>query len=143
MHRSEPAHDGVIANLNMTSQSSIVREHNRVADCAIMTDVTIGEKISAVAHTRLAVVRCAAINRAKLTKSISVANFQISWLARVFQILRLLADRTIRVKSILASGPHRPGKGDMMLQPAFLAEHDVTTNNAIRTHNCSCAKFRF
>src|SRR5207253_2453289 len=110
MHRSEPAHDSVITDFNMTSQSSIIREHNRVADCAIMTDVTIGEKISAVAHPCFAVAFCAAIDRAKLTKSISFANFQISRLARVFQILCLLADRTIGVKFILASGPHRPDK---------------------------------
>src|SRR5262249_986036 len=115
MHRSESAHDCVIADFNMTGQSSVIRDHNRVADGAIVTDETERTQIYAVADTRLAVTLCAAIDRAKLTKSVSLANFEISRLACVFQILRLLADRTISIKSILASGLHRPGKGDMML----------------------------
>ena len=126
----------------MTGQSSVIREHNRIANRAIVTDVTVGEKISAVAHTRFAVAFCAAIDRAKLTKSISVANFEISRLARIFQILRLLTDRRIGIKSILASGLHRPGKGHMMLQPAFFAQYHTRRDDAVRTHDGAGSKFR-
>jgi len=38
-------HDGVIANPQMTRQSSVIRNTTESADLAIVTDVTIGEKI--------------------------------------------------------------------------------------------------
>jgi hypothetical protein len=66
----------------------------------------------------------------------------MSRLARVFQILCLLADRTIGIKSILASGPHRPGKGHMMLQPAFFAQDHAGVDDTIGTHNGAGSKLR-
>ena len=85
----------------------------------------------------------AAINRAKFAESIFVANFQIGRFAGIFQILRLLADRTVGVKFIFRARLHRPGKGDMMLQPASFAQHDPGADNTIRTNDCSGAQLCF
>src|SRR6266699_3221820 len=83
-HGSESAHDRVIAHLNMPGESAIVREHHRIADCAIVADVTVSEKISAIANARFAIAFGAAIDRAKFAERIFVANFQIGRFAGVF-----------------------------------------------------------
>src|ERR1700751_6103491 len=105
--------------------------------------MAIGEKISAITDPRLAVSFGAAVNRAELAKGIFVANFQISRFARVFQILRLLSDRAISIEFIFRSRPHRPAKGDMMLQPASFTDDNFGTDDAIRTDDCFRAELCF
>ena len=63
-----------------------------VADGAIVSDMTVGEKISGVADPRLAFARRAAIHGDEFAKRVFVADFQIRRLATIFQILCLLAD---------------------------------------------------
>ena len=51
MHRRESADDGMIADLNMAGQRPVIGENDRIADVAIVRDVAVGEKVSAVAHS--------------------------------------------------------------------------------------------
>ena len=112
-----------------------------IAHDAIVSDVTVGEKISATADARFAFARGAAICRHEFAKRVFVADFQIGRLAAIFQILRLLSDRAVGVKFVFRAGPHRPAERDVMLQPAICAEHDVRADHAIRPDDCSRADF--
>src|SRR5207248_7808611 len=73
---------------------------------------------------------------------IFIADFQISRLAFIFQVLRLLADRAGGIKFIPSTGAHWSAKRDMLLQPAILTKHYVRCDNAIRSNDCSGADFR-
>ena len=121
MDRRQAADDRVIAYLDMTSERPVVRENDRVADRAIVPDVGVGEKISAVTDARLSGLRGAAIHRDKLAKGIVVTDLKISRFAAIFQVLRLLADRAIGVESVPATGVERAAKRDVMLEPAIFA----------------------
>ena len=84
----------------------------------------------------------AAIHGDEFAKCILVADFEISRLALVFQVLGLLADRAIGVKFIPRAGRHRPAKRDVMLQPAIRAEDDSGRDDAIRPDDRAGADFR-
>ena len=141
MHGGQSAHDGVVADLHMTRECSIVRKHDIVSDRAIVADVTVSQKISAITDARSSLARRAAIHGNEFAKSISVADFQKSRLTRVFQILRLLPDRAIGVKLIARACSHRPGQRDVMLQPAVFANHHFGPDDAIRPDVCSRSDF--
>jgi hypothetical protein len=55
-----------------------------VAHAAIVSDVTVREKISALADPRFAFARCAAIDGYEFTKCVFVADFQIRRFAAIF-----------------------------------------------------------
>ena len=84
MHRGQPAHDGVIADLHMPGERSVIRKNYPVAHVAIVTDVAVSQKIPAIADARFSFARCAAIDRDEFAKRIFVADLQISRLALVF-----------------------------------------------------------
>ena len=92
MHRSESAHDRVVAHLHMAGERPVIRENHPIADGAIVTDVTVGEKIPPAAHPRLAFRRRAPVHGAKFAERILIPDLEIRRLARVFQILGLLPD---------------------------------------------------
>src|ERR1044071_5649517 len=100
MNRCQAADDRVVPNFDVTGESSIIRKHDRVTDLAIMTDVTVSEEISGVTDPCLACSGRAAINGNEFPEAVFLANFQISRLALVLQILRLLADRAVSVELI-------------------------------------------
>src|SRR5438094_10554321 len=101
----------------MPGESAIVREDHRIADRAIVADVTVSEKISAIANARFAIAFGAAIDRAKFAERIFVANFQIGRFAPVFLILRLLADRSGGLKFIFPPGSPRSAPRAIRLLP--------------------------
>ena len=49
MDRGQSTHDRVVADLHMAGERSVVRKNDFIADGAIVPDVAVGEKISAVA----------------------------------------------------------------------------------------------
>src|SRR5579885_1081937 len=96
-----------------------------------MRDMRIGEEISAVADPRGRAGGGAAIDGAKFAKRVAVADLEMRRLAGVFQILRALPDGCVGVKTIRAPDFRRAAKGDVMLQPAILAEDDFFFDDAI------------
>src|SRR5207253_11212172 len=78
----------------------------------------------------------------KFAKRIVIADFQISRLALIFQVLRLLTDRAGGIKLIARTGAHRSAKRDVMLEPAVWAEHDVGSDYAIRPDDRAHTDFR-
>jgi len=49
MDRGQTAHDRVVTDLDVPGESSVIGKYDRVADLAVMTDMAVSEKISAVA----------------------------------------------------------------------------------------------
>ncbi len=111
MDRGQAAHDRVVADLDVPGQGSVVGKNDRVADRAIVADVAVGEKISAIADARFARAGRAAVHGDKFAERIFVADLEICRLALIFQILGLLADRAVGIKFVPRAGRHRPGKG--------------------------------
>src|SRR5438552_4219178 len=142
MDGGESAHDRVVADLHMSRQRSIVGKDNFATNRAIVADVTVGEKISATANARFSGCGGASIHRDEFTERIFVSDLQISWLTRVFQVLRLLTDGAVSIKFISSAGARRSRQRDVMLQPAIRSEHDLRTNHAVRTDHCSRTNFR-
>ena len=92
----------------MAGERAVVGEDHCIAHRAIVADMAVGQKISAIADPRLSLGCRAAVDRDELAKGIFVADFEIGRLALIFQILRLLADRAVGVEFVVAPGAHRP-----------------------------------
>ena len=88
----ETAHYRIVANFDMAGQRSIVGKDDFVSNPAIVSNVAVSEKISAAADLRFSFSRGAAVDRDEFAERVFVADFQISRLALVFQVLRLLTD---------------------------------------------------
>ena len=73
----------MISYLNVAAQRAVIRKDNAVAHGAIVTDMTVGEEVSAIADSRFALARCAAMRRYEFAKCIFVADFQISRFAAI------------------------------------------------------------
>ena len=80
----------------------LLEKTTSITDRAIMPDVTVGEKISAVADACFSVARRAAVDGNEFAKRIFIADLQIGRLALIFQVLCLLADRAVGVKFVSA-----------------------------------------
>src|SRR5438552_2682641 len=104
--------------------------------------MTISEEISETADSCFAIALRTSIHGHKFAKRVFVADFQISWLARVFEILRLLTDRAIGVKFVSLAGARWPLQSHMMLEPAILPEHNLGADHAIRSDDRSGSNFR-
>src|SRR5205823_10416658 len=137
----KPAHHRVISYLNVATQRAVIRKDDAVAHGAIVTDMAVGEEVSAITDSRFAFARCAAMRRHEFTKRIFVADFQISRFAAILKILRLLADGAVRVEPVLCSSLHRPAERDVMLEPAVWADHNVVVNNTVGPYDRSCTDF--
>src|SRR5207302_8590454 len=142
MDRGETAQHRIVADLNVTSECSVVGEDDFVSDSAIVADVTIRQEISATAYSCLPIARRAPVHRDEFAKRIFIANLQIGRFARVFQVLSLLADRAVGVKFILSATVHRSLQRDMMLQPAIRPEDNIGGDHAIRSDNRSRTNLR-
>src|ERR1700732_2205366 len=105
----------------MSGQRAVVGKNNFVTDRAVVPDVTICEKISTITNLRFSFTRRAAIDRHKLAERIFMPDFKISWLATIFQVLRLLPDRAIGVELVLPARAHWAAQSNVMLQPAVLS----------------------
>src|SRR5215471_7228138 len=77
MHGGEAAHYGIVSHLNVAGQCAVIRENDTVANGAIVSDMTVREKISGVADPRFALARCAPIYSNEFAKRVLVADFQI------------------------------------------------------------------
>jgi hypothetical protein len=86
---------------------------------------------------RFAIARRAPVDGNEFAERIIIADLEISRLALIFQILRLLPDRRERVEFISCARLHRSAKRDMMLQPTIFTEDDALADEAIRSDDTS------
>ena len=92
MDGGETTNDRMIADLDVAGQGSVIGKHDRVANLAIVADVAVGKKISAVTDAGLARTGRAAINGYEFRERILVAGFKIGRVALDFKLLGLLCE---------------------------------------------------
>ena len=97
--------------------------------------MTVGEKRPAVSDLRLPLARCAAANCHELAKRVFIADFQISRLTAIFQVLGFLADGAVSVKLVFRSNLRRSTERDVMLEPAIWAKYNIGADYAIRSNS--------
>jgi hypothetical protein len=131
VNRSEPANYRMILNQHVTRQRAVIRKNNIVLHNAIMRDMAVRQKIPPITHPRHRTRGRRAIHRDKFAKTISFPDLQVSGFTRVLQILRLLANRTERMKPVSRSNLHRSADRDMILKPAVGSDADLRANDAI------------
>src|SRR6266699_1122015 len=103
--------------------------------------MAVGEEGATVTDARFPFARRAAADRDKFAERIFVADFQISRLALIFQVLRLLPDRAGGIKFIPRTGAHWSAKRDMLLEPTIWTKHHAGCDHAIRPDDCARADF--
>src|SRR5882724_13629401 len=84
MHRCEPAHHRMGSNLDVAAQCAVVGKNDVIAHGAIVSDVTVGEKISVIADSRFAFAGGAAVCCYEFAERVFVADFKVSRLAAIF-----------------------------------------------------------
>src|SRR6266536_6398567 len=84
MYSCEAAHYRVVSDLNVAGQCAVIRENDVIANSAIVSDMTVREKISGVADLRFTFARCAPIDRNEFAKRVFVADLQIGRFAAIF-----------------------------------------------------------
>ena len=142
MTGGEPAHDRVIADLDVTRECSVVRKHNGVADVAIVADMAVGEIISAMPDPRFARRGRAAIDRDEFAKRIFIADLEVSRFALILQVLRWLADGAISEEFVLCPGGHWSCERDVILEPTIQPERNTSSDDAVRPDDRSRPDFR-
>ena len=98
---------------------------------AIVRDMAIGEAVIVATDKRFIPWGSRTMHGTEFTEGIVVANFQPGGLAVIFQILRLLADRTVGEEAVVFAHFGRAQDRHMVLQPATCANFHIRTNNAI------------
>src|SRR5215469_7057171 len=130
----------MLLNQHVTRERAVVREDHIVFDHTVMSNMAIRQEIPTVTHSSDRANRSRPINCDKFSETVCFADFQICRLPLIFQILRLLPDRTTGVKPVSSSDLYRSAYRDVVLQPTtgsdghLPPDHAVRANNGIRTN---------
>ena len=84
MYGCEASHYRVVSNVNVSGQCAVIGKNDVVANSAIVSDMTICEKISVVADPRFAFAGCAAVHGHEFAKRVFVADLKIRRFAAIF-----------------------------------------------------------
>src|ERR1700730_678826 len=120
---------------DMSAQCGVVRKNHAVANFAIVRDMAISQKVSLVTDSSRVPFSRSPADSDEFSEDVLVSDLQISRFTDVFEILALLANRTIRIETVSCPDFGRSAKRDVVLQPASLAQHDRRPNHTIRP-NC-------
>src|ERR1700730_12277508 len=134
---------------DMSSQCGVVRKNHAVANFAIVRDMAISQKVSVVTDSSRVPFSCCPADSDEFSEDILVSDLQVSRFTDVFEILALLANRTIRIETV--SGPDfgrsaKSGGGFFRHpppRPAPLAQHDSRPNHKIRPNSYVGAHLSF
>lgn len=132
MRGSETGNDRVIPNHAMPREAAVVGKNNVIAELAVVRDVGVAEKQIVRADPGGQLFMRTAMHRAVFTENVVIADFQRGRLPDVFQILGLPADKRVGEKLVVPSKLRRPLEHHMTVQHAFIAERDVSSDDAIR-----------
>src|SRR5207247_2465469 len=84
MHRCEAAHHRMVSYLHVAAQCAVVGKNDVIAHGAIVSDVTVSEKVSWIADWRFAFGRGAAVCRYEFAERVFVADFKVGRFAAIF-----------------------------------------------------------
>ena len=118
----------------MAGQGRVVRHDDMVADLAVMRDVSAHHEQAAVANAgHHAAAFGAGIHRHVFADRVMAADHETRFLAAVFQILGLEADRGEGEDARLFADRCAPVDDDMGDEGDTRPEHDLPTDDAVRT----------
>ena len=75
MHGGKPAHDGIVPDRDMASESSVVREYDVVTHSAVVRDVAVGKEVPVAPDEGAPLRSSAAIHGAKFPEGIARSDF--------------------------------------------------------------------
>ena len=132
VHPGEAAEYGVVAHMHVAGELGVVGEYGVVADLAVVGEMHVGHDPVVVAQARHAgVLRGAAVERAEFADGVAVADFQPRRLARVFLVLRHLAQRAELENPVVAADAGMAGDHHMRADPGAGADLDVLADDGI------------
>jgi hypothetical protein len=139
----ESSYYRMVLNQNVTRQGTAIRKNNVVFHHAIMRDMAVCEKIAPITHPRNRTRGGRTIHRNKFAETVSFSDLKESRFTRIFQILRLLADRTKSMESISCPNPYRPTNSHMILKPTIGSDRYLCADNTIRTNRNTRSNLSF
>src|SRR5207302_6573917 len=129
VHRREAAQEGIILDDHMAGQSRVVRHDDMVANLAIMCDVGADHEQPVLANAgHHAAAFGAGIHRHVFADRVVTADHETRFLAAVFQILGLEADRGEGEDARLFADRCAPVDDDMRDEGDSRPEHDLPTD---------------
>ena len=137
VHRGQPAHDHVIADLDVAAERRDVRHHAVITDHAVVRHVRVRHEQVVAADARHAlVVRRAAVDGRELAEHVAVADLEPRRLALVLLVLRRIADRAELEDAVADADARRPG-GDQRVFKEWWIEATPTTGRVRRNRSIS------
>ena len=124
------------------AERAIVGKDHVIADGAIVGDVGIGEEIAATADPGAITGSSGAVDAHKFAETVLIADLHIRRLPLVFEILGLLGNGAVGEKAVVAPDAGETANGDVVLEPAAVAEDDVRADDAIRADNDAGTELR-
>src|SRR5215469_2906898 len=99
----------------MAGQGPVVGKDHIISHLTIVSDMRVGQEITVVTNDRNIPDRGRPIRRHEFAETIVIPDFQVGRFTGIFQILRLLADRTKGVEPISFTDLSRTTNGNVML----------------------------
>src|SRR5437660_1502612 len=127
----------------MSAQCGVVGKNHSIAHFTIVRDMAIGQKVSVVADSSHVSFSSCPADRDEFSEDIFVSNLQVSRFTQVFEILALLANRTIGKETVSCPDLGRPAERNVILQPTSLAQHDRGPNHTVRSDSYVGANLSF
>src|SRR4029077_456664 len=143
MHRRRKSDGGEVFHDHVPGQGRTVHKQIAVSYMTVVAHMRRRQKQVAIANAGLPATFCrAAADRHVLSKRISIAHDKLHVFATKTEILRITANRTERVKHIVAPHLRRSLHHSMRVQNAAVSQLHGVANHGVWTDLHTRAKFR-
>src|SRR5580658_5573585 len=135
VHRAKRAQGHVIFNSYVAGQRGVIGKNAVAAHLAVVPYVHVTHQQVARANASYtSAAHSSAANGYAFANRILFADYRLSWLALIFQVLRRHADRRERINHVPRSHSGAPVEHNMRDEPALLAQHHVRADGAEGPH---------
>ena len=132
MGRCGTGNNRIVIHLDVAGESHRIRQDHMAADLAIMGDVRIAKKQIVRTDSGHGIRVGTSMNRGVFTENIVIADFKISGIAHVFEILGFSADGGKGEKLIATAKPRVAINDDMRVEDAIVSKRDICANDTKR-----------
>lgn len=129
--RTHAGNDGMIFNDDVAGDANGVGKDDVAAELAVVGDVGVAEQQIMRADAGGQAFVGAAVDGGVFAKNVVVADFEVSGIAEVFEILGLAADDGEGEKLVAAADLGMTFENDVGVQDAIVAEFNMVANDAI------------
>ena len=134
MDGGRAGNDRVIIHLNVASEGHRIRQDDMIANLAVMGDMPIAKEQIMRADAGGGIRMGATVDRGVFPENIVVANFKISGIAHILEVLCFATNGGKGEKLIPASEFRVAFNDDMRVQDTIIAELDICTNDTKRAN---------